>query len=93
MSRKYEQRTIAELVCREGDDLYSGDGVVVQIDSKDGSEFITVKQPGSPFHAIEIDVAGWPMVRSAIDEMWQLCRMKDRPAIVPTINVRLPEEQ
>ena len=68
MKTRITQLTVAP----EGADLYDDRSTHVSIDDEGGGEFIKVSQPSCAAE-IRFDTAEWPIIRAAIDNIFEVC--------------------
>lgn len=69
-----EVRTARVIVAPKDEPIFSELATTISIDDESGGEFITVEQHGRDLGKIAIEVAEWPTLRDAINDMIARCR-------------------
>lgn len=71
----YETRTLALLVVKHGEPVFSEMATTVRIEDEAAGEFVEVEQHGGPgLGKIAISPDEWPALREVIDRMIKECR-------------------
>ena len=73
----YEMRVTRVVVLPQGQELFSEQATIVEIDDENGGEFLKVSQQTGTetSECIGIDHEEWPFIRQTIDAMIGMCRV------------------
>lgn len=74
---EYETRITRLIVAPVGDPVFSEQATTIEIDDEAGGEFVVVKQFGGHTDyekAICINPDEWPHIKSAIEQLFAICR-------------------
>jgi hypothetical protein len=75
---EYETRVTRVVILPKGQELFSEQATIVEIDDENGGEFLRVSQQtgGEVSERIGIDKDEWLSIRRVIDMMLDMCREK-----------------
>lgn len=77
--RDYETLTKSVLILPKGEPIYGEMVTTVALDDEAGGLFVRVTQePGKGTQSITIDAEEWPMLRTQIDQMVQVCLERNK---------------